>query len=309
MANSEHGGLKMDKYEQAFYREILKYLDKTGHKPYRTYLLKNHYILKFTHDIDTVAYVQSGLKVIFINIYFFLKWRQDEDRDLDGISMLIRHEVLHKAFKHEENVMRLLAKQLHLDYDTLDDLTLDQLKSLAYSPSTFGSSIQNIAGDYHISKYYSKLDKHYVNALDFYGEEIKGLLGERDYPDLDWKHMSFEDIYDFVKEQDVQNMLNSGMYDIEYVDFDDDDDQTFHDIDLDTTLYIGTTSYDEIEMITDNVSEVKQDFDKVDKWYKAEVTKDTVKALNSGSAYANTIKEFQTIFPESKVKEITKDEI
>ena len=113
--------------------------------------------------------------------------------DRKAMSTFIRHEILHQYFDHETRALKKLASRTGLDYDKLDDLSINELKEKLYSNDLF-----NYAGDYEISnRGYTDADKEIVrHAGEFLGlaDTIKGLVTEDDHPD--WVKLPMDEMYD-----------------------------------------------------------------------------------------------------------------
>lgn len=113
----------------------------------------------------------------------------------DQMSMVVRHEILHQYLNHEERLLRKLARDHKLNYDELDDLTLEELHNELYQDKTF-----NIAGDYEISnRGYTEKDKETARNLIFNGTVISGLVTEDKHPG--WVNLSLEEMYDKLKKE------------------------------------------------------------------------------------------------------------
>lgn len=170
--------MTMTYYEEVAKREILRVLAENGYKAYAKLL--QLFELNVTKDPDVVAYMVPDKGKIVVN----------EGLDIDQVSMVVRHEILHQYLDHHNRLMKHLAKQAGLDYDTLSDMDLKELQNKLYSNQIF-----NIAGDYEISnRGYTEADKKTARNLYLNGQIVSGLVTEIDHPD--WVDLSVEEMYD-----------------------------------------------------------------------------------------------------------------
>lgn len=170
--------MAMTYYEEVAKREILKVLAENGYKAYAKLL--QLFEVNITKDPDVVAYMVPDKGKIVVN----------EGLDIDQVSMVVRHEILHQYLDHHNRLMKHLAKQAGLDYDTLSDMDLKELQNKLYSNQIF-----NIAGDYEISnRGYTEADKKTARNLYLNGQIVSGLVTEIDHPD--WVDLSVEEMYD-----------------------------------------------------------------------------------------------------------------
>lgn len=170
--------MAMTYYEEVAKREILKVLAENGYKAYAKLL--QLFEVNITKDPDVVAYMVPDKGKIVVN----------EGLDIDQVSMVVRHEILHQYLDHHNRLMKHLAKQAGLDYDTLSDMDLKELQNKLYSNQIF-----NIAGDYEISnRGYTEADKKTARNLYLNGQIVSGLVTELDHPD--WVDLSVEEMYD-----------------------------------------------------------------------------------------------------------------
>lgn len=189
--------MAMTRTEELGKREIMKLLAKQGYKAYAKLL--DLFDLNITDDPNVVAYMQPGKARIVVN----------RNLRLNQISTVVRHEILHEYLKHQDRLMKHLAKQAHLDYDTLSDMDLKELQNKLYSNQIF-----NIAGDYEISnKGYTEADKDIVHNLWLNGQQVRGLVTEDDHPD--WVNLSVEEMYDKLNKEmnNQENQLKQQLQD------------------------------------------------------------------------------------------------
>lgn len=164
--------------EECAKREILKQLAKEGYKSYAKLL--DLFEVNTTKDNSVVAYMVPDKGKIVVN----------EGLDIEQVSMVIRHEILHQYLDHHNRLIKHLAKQAGLDYDTLSEMDLNELQNKLYSNQIF-----NIAGDYEISnRGYTEADKKTARNLYLNGQIVQGLVTELDHPD--WVDLSVEEMYD-----------------------------------------------------------------------------------------------------------------
>ena len=159
-------------------RQIMKRLAQEGYPTYAKLLDK--FDLNITNDSSVVAYMEPDKARIVVN----------SSLGIEGISMVIRHEILHQYLEHQARLIKHLANQAGLDYDTLSEMDLKKLQQQLYSNQIF-----NIAADYEISnRGYTDADKRTARNLYVNGEYVKGLVTELDHPD--WVDLSVEEMYD-----------------------------------------------------------------------------------------------------------------
>lgn len=180
--------MTMTARERTAKSDLLWVLARDGYKAYAE-ILKN-FDLNLTRDPDTVAYTQIGKGRIVVN----------ENLRLNQVSMVVRHEILHNFLDHEKRMLKHLAQQANLDYDTLTDTDFNKLQRQLYSNSVF-----NIAGDFEISnRGYTEEDKKTAKNLWLNGKKVEGLVTEIDKPEL--VDMSIEDMYDKLSEEREQTL-------------------------------------------------------------------------------------------------------
>lgn len=181
--------MAMTKRELRGKQEIEKRLAEQGYPTYAK--IFHEFDLNITNDPGVIAYMEPGKGRIVVN----------GQLDLDGISVTIRHEILHEYLKHENRLIRHVAKIKGINPDTLDDMSIKEIKNVIYSNKNF-----NIAGDYEISNVgYTEADKRTMRNLVLNGQVVSGLVTEDDHPD--WVDLPLEDMYDKLNKdlQDDQN--------------------------------------------------------------------------------------------------------
>lgn len=177
----------MTRIERGTRSELARFLRSQGYVTYAKLLLG--FDLNFYRPPKGVfaAKMEPGKNRIIINPTI---------TDKEALSVLIRHEILHEYLKHEDRLLKHLAKENGLDYDKLDDLSLRQLKNTLYSIKN--KKAFNYAADYEISnRGYTENDKEIVRDLGPYlnvTNKIIGLVTEDDHPE--WVNLPVEVMYD-----------------------------------------------------------------------------------------------------------------
>lgn len=131
-------------------------------------------------------------------------------QDPKVLSTLIRHEILHNYLHHHMRLMKHLANKNGVNFQELDDMSINELEKELYSTDKF-----NISADYEISnRGYTDADKEIQRSIGKYGDifikakqngfkgsidEIRGLVTEDDHPD--WVYDSVEDMYDKLTDE------------------------------------------------------------------------------------------------------------
>ena len=175
--------MSMTREERIAKNEIQNILGRDGYKTYSELL--DDFDVNLTLDPGVVGYMIPEKGVIVLN----------RELDLDQVSTIVRHEILHQYLDHERRLIRKLAKNKNIDSSALDDASLNELKNELYSNKDF-----NIAGDYEISNLgYTDKDKDIVRNIKLNGQILTGLVTEDSHPD--WVDMSIEDMYDELRKQ------------------------------------------------------------------------------------------------------------
>ncbi|MBQ6630821.1 MAG: hypothetical protein IJH55_01655 [Romboutsia sp.] len=161
-------------------------LAKRGYPTYASIL--GNFDLNLTNNPTVIGYMEPAKGRIVLN----------RGLDEDQVSVIIRHEILHFFLEHELRLLKKLAAEHGLDYDKIDDNSLNDLKRKLYSNDLF-----NRAADYEISnRGYTEQDKEDVRNILLNGQVLSGLVTEDDHPD--WVDLSVEEMYDKLREE-MQN--------------------------------------------------------------------------------------------------------
>lgn len=169
--------------------QLIKKLRGQGYATYARIL--SLFDVYLTEDPNIVAYMIPNKATIAIN----------KNLNIDQVSTIIRHEILHEYFNHQVRELNLLKKR-NLNVS-------DQLAQLS-----------NIAGDYDISnRGYTDADKVTARAIVLGDQVLQGLVTEDQHPD--WVDLSYEDMLDKLIDQldkdkdslqgelDKQNQMNN----------------------------------------------------------------------------------------------------
>lgn len=157
----------MTKRERLGKEQVMKRMSEQGYPTYASLL--NLFDLHLTKDPEVVGYMIPEQAVICIN----------EELDIDQVSMVVRHEILHEFLEHHQR-----AKKHGIP---------DQDHQLA-----------NIAGDYEISNLgYTDKDKVTARALRLGKRIVSGLVTDYDHPD--WVDKTYEEMYDLLKKESPQS--------------------------------------------------------------------------------------------------------
>lgn len=151
-------------------QEIRKILSKEGYPTY-SYLIQD-FDIHLTKDPSVIGYMEPGKGVICLN----------EGLDLEQVSVIVRHEILHEFFNHEKRFRQ------HVGDDAYDKRSSQTHQNM------------NIAGDYDISnRGYTERDKKNVRKIRLNNEVLSGLVTEDEHPD--WVGLSVEEMYDRLEQQ------------------------------------------------------------------------------------------------------------
>lgn len=169
--------------------QLIKKLRSQGYATYARIL--SLFDVYLTEDPNIVAYMIPNKATIAIN----------KNLNIDQVSTIVRHEILHEYFNHQVRELNLLKKR-NLNVN-------DQLAQLS-----------NIAGDYDISnRGYTDADKVTARAIILGDQVLQGLVTEDQHPD--WVDLSYEDMLDKLIDQldkdkdslqgelDKQNQMNN----------------------------------------------------------------------------------------------------
>lgn len=169
--------MSMTKDERRAKDEILYVLDHTGYPTYANLL--EDFDINITDDPGVVGYMLPSKGVIVLN----------RGLDMEQVSTIVRHEILHEYLKHEQRLLDHLEKSLKPKKD-LEEYSIEELKEILYSNDDF-----NVAADYEISnRGYTDADKEVIRGIKLNGQILTGLVTEDDHPD--WVDLSVEDMYD-----------------------------------------------------------------------------------------------------------------
>lgn len=192
--------LKNEKNAKA---SIMRFLAEQGYPRYASLL--RYFDINLTSDPDTIAYVENGRARIVINKYL----------SLEQVSVVIRHELLHRWLRHAYRAEK------HLGKDTWDKRTYQD------------HQLFNIAADYEISnRGYTDEDKQLVRNLTLNDpslskqEQIKrGLVTEDDHPE--WVDLPMEDMIDKLNEarKNNEDVLKNFLDELDKRGFFDQDDK------------------------------------------------------------------------------------
>lgn len=147
--------------------QIMDVLSEEGYPSYAKLL--SLFDVFLTDDPDVVAYMIPGKAAIVLN----------QNLNIDQVSTLVRHEILHEYFTHAERQAEFQRKHPGLPAD---------------------HELSNIAGDYDISnRGYTEKDKRIARAIQLNDQILTGLVTEDQHPD--WVGLSFEEMYEKLLEE------------------------------------------------------------------------------------------------------------
>lgn len=162
--------MAMTKRERAGKIQIMKKLGQEGYPTYADLL--SLFELNLTKDPDVVGYMLPDKGIITVNEFL----------DIDQVSTVIRHEILHEFLEHKKR------------YDSMG------IKGIKGRDDVF-----NIAADYEISNLgYTDKDKKIARGLKIGDRVVSGLVTDIDHPD--WVDKTFEQIYDLLREQSPESL-------------------------------------------------------------------------------------------------------
>lgn len=166
--------MSMTKREFIAKREIRNILAKEGYPTY-SYLIQD-FDIHLTKDPNVIGFMIPSQGIITIN----------ENLDLEQVSVIVRHEILHEYLNHAKRFQDHVGSN---DYSTI-------------SPDQH--QLMNIAGDYEISnRGYTERDKRNVKNITINGQKLSGLVTEIDHPD--WVGLTAEEMYDRLVTEMKQN--------------------------------------------------------------------------------------------------------
>lgn len=174
----------MTKRERLAKSQVMNILGKQGYATYAELL--SLFDMHLTKDPDVVAYMIPNKAIIVIN----------EGLDIEQVSTVVRHEILHEYLSHQ------LRMERHLNGKPENHLQA------------------NVAGDYEISnRGYTEKDKRIARSIVLNGKVISGLVTEDQHPD--WVDLSYEEMYDRLasemsqEEQEMSSALDNQNQDSE----------------------------------------------------------------------------------------------
>lgn len=152
--------------------QIMDVLSEEGYPSYAKLL--SLFDVFLTDDPDVVAYMIPGKAAIVLN----------QNLNIDQVSTLVRHEILHEYFTHAERQAEFQRKHPGIPAD---------------------HELSNIAGDYDISnRGYTEKDKRIARAIQLNDQILTGLVTEDQHPD--WVGLSFEEMYEKLLEERKKDM-------------------------------------------------------------------------------------------------------
>lgn len=172
--------------------QILKTLNEQGYPSYSRLL--ELFDVYLTDDPNVVGYMLPGKAKMVLN----------GGLDIDQVSTITRHEILHEYLNHGMRDSEFIKK--HPEYISNHDLS-------------------NIAADYEISnKGYTDRDKSIARAIKLGDKTLQGLVTEDQYPG--WEDMTFEEMYENLLKKQQENKeelkdLLQNMEDLSQQDMDD----------------------------------------------------------------------------------------
>ena len=162
--------MSMTKRDYLAKKEIRNILSQEGYPTY-SYLIED-FEIHLTKDPKVIGYMIPNKGVIVLN----------EGLNLEQVSVIVRHEILHEFFNHAKRFENHVGKDA---YDSRDEFTHRNM---------------NIAGDYDISnRGYTETDKKNIRKIRLNGKTLTGLVTEDQHPD--WVGLSVEQMYDRLMDQ------------------------------------------------------------------------------------------------------------
>lgn len=158
-------------------KQIIKKLNESGYPTYARLL--SYFDIYLTDNPDVVGYMIPNQAKIVLN----------ENLDIEQISTIVRHELLHEWLTHGPRTDA---------FNKLNKIPRNQITG----------EISNIAADYEISNIgYTEKDKQIARRIRLGDKVLQGLVTEDQYPG--WEKMSFEDMYEKLlkeKEEDYKDL-------------------------------------------------------------------------------------------------------
>lgn len=174
---------------------LINHLIKSGYETYSN-ILKTLKFQLLDPKSDDVAYITEDELIPTVAVNGSL--------DIDCISVILRHEILHYWLEHGIRSQKFAAQQLGFD---LDNLTPNQVKEI--TNFVYGNQKSNIAADYEISnRGYTDKDKEIARNIKLGNDVVCGLVTEDKHPD--WLNLTYEEMYERLlqeKDDDIKNMI------------------------------------------------------------------------------------------------------
>lgn len=146
-------------------QQIIRKMRSEGYPTYAD--LFGLFDLHLTKDPSVIGYMVPEKAIICIN----------ENLDIDQVSVIIRHEILHEFLEHKKR------------------------GEVAKIPM---GELSNMAADYEISNLgYTQKDKRIARAIKLGDEVLTGLVTDHDHPD--WVDKTFEEMYELLKKESPQS--------------------------------------------------------------------------------------------------------
>ena len=113
--------MSMTRQEYITKNYIQNKLAKEGYVTYSKIL--GDYDLNITKNPTVVGFMEPSKGRIVLN----------SGLDEDQVSTIIRHEILHYYLEHERRLLKKLCNEHNLDFDKVDDNSLEDIKKKLYS--------------------------------------------------------------------------------------------------------------------------------------------------------------------------------
>lgn len=150
--------------------QIMDILNKQGYPSYARLL--NLFDIYLTDDPEVIGYMIPGKAKIVLN----------KELNIDQVSTIVRHEILHEYLVHAKRQEELEKSHPDLGSD---------------------HQLANIAGDFEISnRGYTDADKSIARSIALGDKVLKGLVTEDQFPG--WEKMTFEEMYEKLLEKQKQ---------------------------------------------------------------------------------------------------------
>ena len=163
---------------------------KLGTQGYKTYArLLSLFDIYLTDDPEVIGYMIPKQAAIVLN----------QNLDIDEVSTIVRHEMLHEWLTHAERTVAFNEKHPGL----LPNTSGDVMASIYHE-------LSNIAADFEISNVgYTESDKRITRAIHMGDEILQGLVTEDQYPG--WENKTFEEMYEALlkkNEEELKTLRN-----------------------------------------------------------------------------------------------------